>query len=82
MASLVRAKSARMLTPINSLGATPIIAARERFTRKTLSAFIVHYDEIGDGVEDFQPVPVGLVDAREQAGVFQRHGGVTGNGLQ
>ena len=26
-----------MLTPISSLGATPIMAARERFTRKTLS---------------------------------------------
>jgi hypothetical protein len=35
--SLVRARSARMLTPISSLGATPIMAASERLTRRTLS---------------------------------------------
>ena len=35
--SLVRASRARMLTPISSLGATPIMVASERFTRRTLS---------------------------------------------
>ena len=35
--SLVIAIRARMLTPINSAGATPIMAARERFTRRTRS---------------------------------------------
>ena len=43
---------------------------------------VVHHDEIGDGVEDLHPVAVGLLDAGKQAGVFQRHGGVTGHGFQ
>ena len=37
--SLVSAIRARILTPINSAGGTPIIVASERFTRRTLSAW-------------------------------------------
>ena len=44
--------------------------------------FVVHHDEVGDGVKNFQPVAIGLFDAGEQAGIFQSHGGVAGNGFQ
>ncbi len=40
------------------------------------------HDEIADGVEDFDPVPVGLIHAGKQAGIFQRDRGMSRNGLQ
>ena len=57
-------------------------SASERFTRRTLIGLIVRDDEIGDGIEDLDPVPVGLVHAREQAGILQSNRGVSGNRLQ
>ena len=81
-AALPMASRADMLTPISAWGCTPMKSASERFTRKTLSGFVVGHDEIADGIENLDPVPVGLVHARKQAGIFQGHRGVAGDGLQ
>ena len=43
---------------------------------------IMHDDEVGNGVKDFQPVAVRLFDASKEAGIFQCHGGVSGNGIE
>ena len=72
--SLAIATMARMLTPINSDGRTPMKSASVRLTRRTRLLFVVDDDEIGDGIENFDPMPVSLVHAREQAGVFQGYG--------
>ena len=40
------------------------------------------HDEIADGIENFNPVPVGLVHAGKKAGIFQRDRSVAGDGLQ
>ena len=40
---------------------------------------IVHDDVVGDGIENFHPVPIGLVNAGEQARIFEGDGGMTGN---
>ncbi len=47
-----------------------------------VAGFVVGHNEIADGVEDLDPVPVGLVHAGKQAGIFQRHRGVPCDGLQ
>ena len=43
---------------------------------------VVDHDEIADGIEDFQPVAVGLLHAREQAGILERDAGMAGDGAQ
>ena len=43
---------------------------------------VVRHNEIGDGIEDLDPVPVGLVHAGKQPGIFQSDGGVRRDGLQ
>ena len=39
-------------------------------------------DEVRDSVEDLDPVPVRLLHAGEEAGVFERYRDLAGNGLQ
>src|SRR5580698_9012588 len=39
-------------------------------------------DEIADGVEDFEPVPVGLLHAGKEAGIFESDAGMSGNSTQ
>ena len=43
---------------------------------------VVDHDEVADGVEDLQPVAVGLLHAGKQAGVFERDAGMTGDRAQ
>ena len=43
---------------------------------------IVHHDEVGDGVEDLDPMAVRLLDAGEQPRILQRHRGMTRHGFQ
>ncbi len=43
---------------------------------------VVHHDEVADGIEDFQPMAVGLLHAGKQAGIFQRDAGMAGDGAQ
>ena len=57
-------------------------SASERLTRKTLSGFVMGHDEIADGIENFDPMPVGLIHAGEQAGIFQAHRRMTRDRLQ
>ncbi len=71
-----------MSTPINSAGGTPIIPASERLTRSTFPGMIVDHDEIGDGIENFHPVPVRLLDPGEEARIFKRHRAMAGHGFQ
>ena len=82
MASLVRASRARMLTPISSLGATPIMAARERFTRRTLSVSSWTTMKSVMASKISSQWRFDLFDASEQARIFQGHGGVPGNGFE
>ena len=49
---------------------------------QNVAGFVVGHDEIADGIENLDPVPVGLVHAGEEPGIFQRHRGVSCNGLQ
>jgi hypothetical protein len=37
---------------------------------------VVDHDEVADGIEDFQPVAVGLLHASEQAGILERDAGM------
>ena len=39
-------------------------------------------DEIGDGIEDLDPVAVGPFDFREQSGIVESHGRVLSHGFQ
>ena len=80
--SLVSAIRARMLTPINSAGGTPIIVGQRAVHAQNFVGLVVHDDEVGDGVENLHPVAIGLLDAGEQAGILQRHGGMAGHGFQ
>src|SRR6266550_8819473 len=47
-----------------------------------ISRFVVSYDEIADGIEDFDPVPVRLFHVSEKTGILQCNRRVTGNSLQ
>ena len=47
-----------------------------------IAGFVMGHDEIADGIENFNPVPVGLVHAGKKAGIFQRDGSVARDGLQ
>ena len=40
------------------------------------------HNEIGNGIENFYPVPVSLFHAREKARIFKRDRCLSGNGLQ
>ena len=44
--------------------------------------FVMDNDEVRDRVKNFHPVPVCLIHTREQAGILQGHGRVSGNRLQ
>ena len=46
------------------------------------SRFVVSHDEIANGVEDFDPVPVRLFHVSEKTGILQCNRSVTGNSLQ
>ena len=43
---------------------------------------VVDHDEVCDRVEDFHPVPIGLLDACEQTGVLKRHRSVASHGFE
>src|SRR6185437_6487072 len=43
---------------------------------------VVNDDEIGNGIEDFQPLTTRLSDPGEEPGVFQGHGSVNDQRLQ
>ena len=43
---------------------------------------IVDHDEVADGIEDFQPVAVGLLHASEQARILESDAGMAGDGTQ
>jgi len=54
-----------MLTPISSVGETPIIAARERLTRSTLS--VSSCTTMKSLIASkFQPVSIGLLNAGKE----------------
>ena len=44
--------------------------------------FVVDDDEVADGIEDFQPVAVGLLHACEQAGILESDAGMAGDSAQ
>ena len=59
----------------------------DKFRQRTIHTqhivgLVMDHDVVGDGIEDFHPVPVGLIHASEKAGVFQRHRGVAGDGVK
>ena len=64
------------------VGATPIMAARERFTLSTLpdSSCTTMRSVMASKISS--QCRLRLFDAREQARIFKGHGGVTGNSLQ
>ena len=41
-------------------------------------AGVVHYDEIGDGVEIFDPLLLGALDPGKEARIFECYGRVSG----
>jgi len=43
---------------------------------------VMDHDEVADGIEDFQPVAVGLVHAGKQEGVLESDAGMAGDGAQ
>ena len=71
-----------MFTPISWSGAMPTKSASGRLTRRMLLHFVMHDDEVADGVENFDPVAVRLLHAGKQAGVFESDAGMAGDGAQ
>ena len=43
---------------------------------------VVDDDEVADGIEDFQPVAIGLLHAGEEEGIFEGNAGVSGDGAK
>ena len=77
-----RASSARMLTPINCSAGMPTKFGQRAIHAQNIVLFVMHHDEVADGIEDFQPVPVGLLHAGKQAGILERDAGMAGNRAQ
>src|SRR5258708_38822915 len=49
---------------------------------QNISGLVVSDDEIGNGVEDLNPVAIGLLHAGEEAGVFEGDASLSGDGLE
>ena len=49
---------------------------------KNVVLLVVDDDEVADGIENFQPVAVGLLHAGEEAGILERDAGMAGDGAQ
>ena len=71
-----------MLTPISCSGASPTKSASGRLTRRMFCALVVDDDVIADRVKDFDPVPVGLLHAGKETGIFKGNGGMAGDRAQ
>ena len=65
-----------------SVGLDPDEVGQRAVDPQDIAGFVVGDNEIADGVENLDPVPVGLVHARKQAGIFEGHRGVSGDGLK
>ena len=66
--------------PINCSGGRPTEIGERTIDAKNVVLFIVHHDEVADGVKDFHPVPVRLLNAGEEAGIFKGDAGVACDG--
>ena len=63
--SVESATSARIFTPTNSAGATPIIGQRP-IDAQHVVRLVVDLDEVGDGIEHLHPVTVRLLHTGKQ----------------
>ena len=68
--------------PNQRLGLHPDEIRQRAVYPQNIAGFVVSDDEIADGIENLDPVAVGLVHAGKQAGIFQRHCGMSCDGLQ
>ena len=59
----------------------------DKFGQRTVDAqhaelLIMHYDVIGNGIENLGPLAAGLRNPRKQSGIFQSHRSMADQGLQ
>ena len=64
------------------LGRHPDHGGQRAVDAEHLIGFVMYHDKICDGVKNFQPVAVGLLDAGEQTRIFERHRGMNRHGFQ
>ena len=70
MASFGQGQQSAHVDPDEFAGSNSDHGGKGAVYPQNLVGFVVHHDEVGDGIKDFQPVAVGLFDAGEQAGIF------------
>ena len=63
-------------------GSNPDHRGQRAIHAQDLVVFIVDHNEVADGVKDFQPVAVRLLDASEEARIFQSDRSVSCNGVK
>ncbi len=64
------------------VGSDPDKICQRAIDAQHVVLLVMDHDEIADGIEHIQPVPVRLLHAGKQSGILQSDAGVAGDGAQ